>query len=230
MSAAEHTGKLVLDIPHAGRSRRGGAAASRPRSSARDGAYIITGGLGGLGLFLAEKMAAAGCGRIVLTSRSQPTPRRWRRSSASARSAPTSWWSAATSPKPARRSGWWPWRPPPGFRCAACCTRRRWSRTPRWPTSPTSSSTATGRQRSTARGTCTTPRPTQPLDWFCSFSSAAALVGSPGQGAYAAANSWLDAFTRWRRAQGLPGHRDRLGRVGRDRARHRPWPKAPSAA
>jgi acyl carrier protein len=29
-------------------------------------------------------------------------------------------------------------------------------------------------------------------------------VGSPGQGAYAAANSWLDAFTHWRRAQGLP--------------------------
>jgi polyketide synthase 3/4 len=44
----------------------------------------------------------------------------------------------------------------------------------------------------------------QPLDWFCSFSSAAALVGSPGQGAYAAANSWLDAFAQWRRAQGLP--------------------------
>jgi polyketide synthase 5 len=42
------------------------------------------------------------------------------------------------------------------------------------------------------------------LDWFCSFSSAAALVGSPGQGAYAAANSWLDGFTQWRRAQGLP--------------------------
>jgi polyketide synthase 5 len=45
---------------------------------------------------------------------------------------------------------------------------------------------------------------TEPLDWFCSFSSAAALVGSPGQGAYAAANSWLDAFTQWRKAQGLP--------------------------
>ena len=40
-----------------------------------DGAYIITGGLGGLGLFFAEKMAAAGCGRIVLTARSQPNPR-----------------------------------------------------------------------------------------------------------------------------------------------------------
>jgi mycolipanoate synthase len=44
----------------------------------------------------------------------------------------------------------------------------------------------------------------QPLDWFCSFSAAAALVGSPGQGAYAAANSWLNAFAHWRRAQGLP--------------------------
>lgn len=43
-----------------------------------------------------------------------------------------------------------------------------------------------------------------PLDWFCSFSSAAALLGSPGQGAYAAANSWLDSFARWRRTQGLP--------------------------
>ncbi|WP_415823480.1 KR domain-containing protein, partial [Mycobacterium basiliense] len=44
----------------------------------------------------------------------------------------------------------------------------------------------------------------QPLDWFCSFSSAAALLGSPGQGAYAAANSWLDAFTHWRHSQNLP--------------------------
>ncbi|OOK66742.1 short chain dehydrogenase family protein [Mycobacterium kansasii] len=44
----------------------------------------------------------------------------------------------------------------------------------------------------------------QPLDWFCSFSSAAAMLGSPGQGAYAAANSWLDAFTHWRQLQGLP--------------------------
>jgi polyketide synthase 5 len=45
---------------------------------------------------------------------------------------------------------------------------------------------------------------TLPLDWFCLFSSAVSLVGSPGQGAYAAANSWLDTFARWRRTQGLP--------------------------
>jgi acyl carrier protein len=42
------------------------------------------------------------------------------------------------------------------------------------------------------------------LDWWVTFSSAASLLGNPGQGAYAAANAWLDEFTSWRRAQGLP--------------------------
>ena len=40
-----------------------------------------------------------------------------------------------------------------GFRSAACCMRPRWSRTPRWPTSPMRSSTAAGRQRCMAPGT-----------------------------------------------------------------------------
>ncbi|MFD9894683.1 SDR family NAD(P)-dependent oxidoreductase [Amycolatopsis sp. NPDC059027] len=43
------------------------------------------------------------------------------------------------------------------------------------------------------------------LDWWLAYSSAAALFGSPGQVAYATANAWLDAFVAWRRAQGLPG-------------------------
>ena len=74
MSAAEHTGKLVLDVPRAGHSSVV-VPPEQARAFRRDGAYIVTGGLGGLGLFLAEKMAAAGCGRIVLTSRSQPNPK-----------------------------------------------------------------------------------------------------------------------------------------------------------
>lgn len=42
------------------------------------------------------------------------------------------------------------------------------------------------------------------LDWWVAFSSQTSLVGNAGQGNYAAANSWLDAFVAWRRRQGLP--------------------------
>ncbi|MDG5481777.1 sulfolipid-1 biosynthesis phthioceranic/hydroxyphthioceranic acid synthase [Mycolicibacterium gadium] len=203
MGAAEHTGKLVLTIP-----RQGTSTVLMPPDQVpvfrRDGAYVVTGGLGGLGLFLAEKMAAGGCGRIVLSSRSQPTPEamqsieRIRATGADvvvdcgdiaeAGTAQRLVAAATATGLPVRGA----------LHLAAVVEdatlvnitdeiiERDW--TPKvygaW-----------NLHMATAD---------QPLDWFCSFSSAAALVGSPGQGAYAAANSWLDAFSLWRRAQGLP--------------------------
>jgi acyl carrier protein len=44
----------------------------------------------------------------------------------------------------------------------------------------------------------------RPLDLFVLFSSATALLGTPSQGNYAAANAFLDSFAHYRRAQGLP--------------------------
>jgi acyl transferase domain-containing protein/NADPH:quinone reductase-like Zn-dependent oxidoreductase/NAD(P)-dependent dehydrogenase (short-subunit alcohol dehydrogenase family)/acyl carrier protein len=203
MSGAEHTGKLVLTVPHTGES-----GAVVPPEQARvfrdDGAYIVTGGLGGLGLFLAAEMAKAGCGRIVLTARSNPTPKarqaieRIRATGAdivvecgniAEAGTATRVVAAATATGLSLR----------GVLHAAAVVEdatlanitdelidRDWA--------PKVNGVWNLHRASAG----------QPLDWFCLFSSAAALLGSPGQGAYAAANSWVDAFTHWRRSQGLP--------------------------
>lgn len=207
MSGAQHTGKLVLDVPHTGRSRVM-VPPAQVGVFRGDGAYIITGGLGGLGLFLAEKMAAAGCGRIVLSSRSQPIPEALERieriheigadvvvECGDVGEAGTAQRLVAT----ATATG----LPVRGVLHLAAVIEdatltnitdelieRDWA--PKVYGAWNLHMALKDREAE------------QPLDWFCSFSSAAALVGSPGQGAYAAANSWLDAFTRWRRARGLP--------------------------
>ena len=125
MSGAQHTGKLVLDVPATGRIGVVVPPAQVPVFR-RDGAYVVTGGLGGLGLFLAEQMAAGGCRtyRAVVAHAANSAGTR-DRSKPSARPAPMSSWSAATSPNPTPRGGWSPPRPPPGLPCAACCTPPR---------------------------------------------------------------------------------------------------------
>ena len=205
MSAAQHTGKLLLDVPRVGHSSVV-VPPERAEGFRSDGAYIVTGGLGGIGLFLAAQMAAAGCGRIVLTARSNPSPKaqqaieRIRATGADIVVECGNIAEAETAAKvvaAATTTG----RPVRGVLHAAAVVEdatlanitdelidRDWA---------PKVFGAWNLHNATA---------TQPLDWFCCFSSAAALLGSAGQGAYAAANSWVDAFTHWRRGQGLPAN------------------------
>ena len=203
MSAAEHTGKLVLDVPQAGHTNVV-VPPEQARAFRHDGSYIVTGGLGGLGLFLAEKMAAAGCGRIVLSSRSQPNPKaletieliRAMGTDIEVECGDISEVGTAARLVTVATATGLPLR---GVLHAAAVfenamlanmtdelINRNWV--------PKVYGAWNLHQATAAL----------PLDWFCLFSSAVGLVGSPGQGAYAAANSWLDAFARWRRTQGLP--------------------------
>ncbi|SPM37836.1 multifunctional mycocerosic acid synthase membrane-associated MAS, partial [Mycobacterium numidiamassiliense] len=203
MGAAEHTGKLLLSVPHEGHN-----TVVVPPEVAKifrdDGAYIITGGLGGLGLFLANQMGKAGCGRIVLTARSAPTSK------------------AQQAVSRIRASG-----VDVVVECGNMAEADTAARV-------VASAKATGlRLRGVLHAAAVVEDATlanitdelidrdwapkvygawnlhnatldEPLDWFCCFSSAAALLGSPGQGAYAAANSWVDGLTHWRRSLGLP--------------------------
>ncbi len=103
MSGAEHTGKLVLDVPHTGRSRVVVPPEQAPGLPRRRRLHHHR----RPGWPRAVPRREDGRGglrpdRALPRARSQ-RQRRWRRSSASARSVPTSWWSAATSPNPARR-------------------------------------------------------------------------------------------------------------------------------
>ncbi|MCO1581859.1 SDR family NAD(P)-dependent oxidoreductase [Crossiella sp. SN42] len=165
------------------------------------GAYVVTGGLGGLGLVLASWLVERGAGKVVLNGRSNPgtTARQMITELRAAGAVVEVVTGDIAEPGVAERlvevaqDG----SSLRGVVHAAAVlddrvlgrldadnVRRVW--------------------RPKAYGAWRLHEATSglPLDWWLGFSSAAALLGSPGQAAYAAANAYLDAVTARRRGEG----------------------------
>ncbi|WP_281291094.1 type I polyketide synthase [Streptomyces montanus] len=202
MAGAGHIGKLVLTVPEHGETT---AVRAEPPSPVRaDGAYIITGGLRGVGLATAARLAELGAGHIVLNGRTPPgeatEAHLTRLRAAGARI--TVELGDVSRPGTAERlvsaatAGGLPLR---GVVHSAMVlddavltniTDEQLERV--W------------RPKVTAAWRIHEALTEHSADWFVLYSSMASLLGNPGQGVYAAANAWLDAFAAWRTDQGLP--------------------------
>jgi phthiocerol/phenolphthiocerol synthesis type-I polyketide synthase D len=168
-----------------------------------DGAYLLSGGLGGLGLVLLRWLAERGAARVVLVGRSAPGEEA-ELELAAARALGTDVVIvrgditeqdvveravAAFAAVGARPSG--------VIHAAAAFEDRAVARLDGDSIRRVWSAKALGAARLSAATADLR------LDWWVGFSSAAALIGSPGQAAYAAANAFLDSVCARRRADGM---------------------------
>lgn len=167
-----------------------------------DGAYLITGAFGGLGLLLAEWLVDRGAGELVLLGRSTPD--------AACRAKLEAWQAQGVKitvhaldvcDLPALQAAVAGCRLPlrgvfhaAGVLDDALLLDQDWPRLA-WAMAPKVQG-AWNLHLATAG--C-------PLDYFVLYSSAAALLGSAGQASHAAGNAFLDALALNRRAAGLPG-------------------------
>ncbi|HEY1618304.1 MAG TPA: type I polyketide synthase [Streptosporangiaceae bacterium] len=203
LAQARHIGKLVIEmdgraVPVTGPP--GGAAEFRA-----DGSYLITGGLGGLGLALARWMAGRGARHLALAGRSQ-AGQAAREVLAELRGQGVQVTELAVDVADG-----------PGVRAM---TERIGRELP--PLRGVIHAAGVLDDGILAQlGTDQLYRALEPkvlgawqlhaatrdlpLDLFVLFSSAAGLLGSPGQGNYCAGNTYLDALASQRASMGLPG-------------------------
>ena len=169
-----------------------------------DGAYIITGGLTGLGLATASRLAEQGAGRIVLNGRRAPGPEaqavlaelQERGTSVAVVQGDIADLDVAANLVRAALADGHTLR---GIaHCAGVLHDSMIT-----DLEPADIDTVL-RPKAVGARNLEAAIADHDLDWWVIYSSAAALLGSPGQSAYAAANAWLDAVAHRRRASGLP--------------------------
>lgn len=168
------------------------------------GAVLITGGLGALGLRAAEWLVDRGATQLVLVSRRGPdeAARQWIESLEQRDCEVIVAAADCSLPDDIRelvnRFGV-DWKPLVGVVHAAGVVDDGLVDTQSWPRfRSVLGAKVTGAQ---TLHECTQ---TLSLDFFMLYSSAAAILGSPGQSNYAAANAYLDSLAWQRRSQGLP--------------------------
>ncbi|MFJ3793110.1 SDR family NAD(P)-dependent oxidoreductase [Kitasatospora sp. NPDC090091] len=198
MSRGRHIGKFVLADP-----ATVDPVAPEPLRDGRfrgDGTYLITGGLGALGLSLAEFLAGRGAGRLALVGRSAPGAAALERIDAiRARGVTVETFAADVADPAAVRRVREQLPPLRGVVHAAGLLDD----------ATVGSLTPEQLRRVLAPkvdGALNLDAATEgdPLDFFLLFSSAAALFGNAGQAAYAAGNAFMDALAVARRRRGLP--------------------------
>ncbi|MDH6107809.1 acyl transferase domain-containing protein/NADPH:quinone reductase-like Zn-dependent oxidoreductase/acyl carrier protein [Kitasatospora sp. MAP12-15] len=201
MAGAGHIGKLILTVPQKGDTTA--VLREAPPAVRKDGAYLITGGLRGVGLATACWLARQGARHLVLNGRTRPSPAAEQTltqlreqgtqvtvllGDIAERGTAERLVGAATADGRLLR----------GVIHAAMVLddavvtnitddqlERVW------------------RPKATGAWRLHEATSALDLDWFVLYSSMASLLGNPGQGAYAAANAWLDALATWRSARGL---------------------------
>ncbi|WP_158624963.1 type I polyketide synthase [Corallococcus terminator] len=203
MAQAHHLGKIVLTLADPRAHVR--VPADSGVTFRRDGSYLITGGLGGLGLKLAAWLADQGAGHLVLVGRSGAA-------SPEQRAAVDALVARGTRVTVARADVADP------ARLAQVIAEVDASGMPLRGVIHAAGILEDGmvQQLDPARlrrvlapkvlGAWNLHVLTReaPLDFFVLQSSVAGLLGSAGQGNYAAANTFLDALAHQRRAEGLP--------------------------
>jgi len=190
LAGGEHIGKVVLTDPRDGEPV---APDPLPRGRFRaDATYLITGGAGALGRSLAEHLRTHGAEHVALVGRSAADPppgaRYWRADVADEqRMAEVLGDIRATMPPLAGV-----------FHAAGVLDDAT------LPNITAESLTRVLRAKVDGSSVLDRLTRTDPLDTFVLFSSVAAYAGLPGQGAYAAANAFLDALAERRVREGLP--------------------------